>query len=218
MAPHVPVHAPPPGAAILDFGCGDGKLLDWLQPRGWQTYGIEPSAGVAFHRHMRLETPPQDARFDFVILHHVLEHVASPLELLRRLAGATREGGALFISVPRLDTLPQHRDFRYCINARTHPVSFSEACLTGLLARTGFAVTARLDAPELDQLLSDGKPLRLRLLATRTSRPLPLPPDPLGPAAVALATYSRTQKGLVPRLQAALPVRMRAALINWSRR
>jgi SAM-dependent methyltransferase len=216
MAPHVPVYSPPPGAAVLDFGCGDGKVLDWLQARGWQTFGIEPSASVAFHRHMRLDTPPQDARFDFVILHHVLEHLAAPLELLRQLAGATREGGVLFISVPRLDTLPQHRDFRYCINSRTHPVSFSEACLSGLLARTGFAVAARLDAPELDQQLSDGKPLRMRLVATRTPRPVPLPDAPLEAAAAALAAYRRT--GPVSRLQALLPVRMRAALINWSRR
>ena len=79
-------------------------------------------------------------------------------------------------------------------------------------------MAARLDAPELDRQLTDGKPLRLRLLATRTSSPVPLPPAPLGPAAVALATYGRTQASLVSRLQAALPVRMRAALINSSRR
>ena len=217
MAPHVPVYAPPQGAAVLDFGCGEGKLLDWLQARGWQTYGIEPSGAVAFHRHARLESPSQDGRFDFVILHHVLEHLAAPLEVLRKLAGATREGGRLFISVPRLDTLPQHGDFRYCINQRTHLVSFSETCLRGLLARVGFAVVARLDAPELDKVLTDGKPLRLRVVATRTSSPVALPRAPLEAGKAALARYARTHGGRW-RLEAALPVRLRAALLDRSRR
>jgi SAM-dependent methyltransferase len=217
LEPHVAVHAPPPGARALDFGCGDGKFLDRLQAWGWDTCGIEPSAGVAFLRHRRLESPPQDGSFDFVILHHVLEHLTDPLDLLRRLAGATREGGALFVSVPRLDTLPQHGDFRYCINGRTHPICLSEVCLRGLLARAGFATTARLDQRELDEALTDGRPLRLRLVALRTAAPVPLPADPLHSAVDALTRYALARVGLGARVQRALPVRLRAALMDRAR-
>lgn len=214
LAPFVPVHDPPPGAKVLDFGCGDGKFLNRLQERGWETYGIEPSTGVPFLRHRRLDIPPQDGSFDFVILHHVLEHVAEPLSLLRRLAGSLREGGVLFVSVPRLDTLGQHRDFRYCLNGRTHVVCFSARCLEGLLARAGCAVTASLDRPDLDAAQSDGKPLRLRLVATRTATPPPPPGAPLVPALNALRQYASASRGFVPWIAGCLPVRVRAALMD----
>ncbi len=138
LQPHVNVLSRPAGARALDVGCGDGKFLNGLQDLGWDTYGIEPSSSVAFLRHHRLESPPQDGSFDLVVLHHVLEHVIEPLALLRAVSATLRDGGGLFVSVPRLDTLAQHGDFRYCINGRNHPLAFSETCLRGLLARAGF--------------------------------------------------------------------------------
>lgn len=214
LAPYVPIHEPPNGATVLDFGCGDGKFLDRLQDRGWHTYGVEPSVDVAFLRHSRLDVLPQDGRFDFVLLHHVLEHVIDPLGLLRELAGATRLGGVLFVSVPWLDTLPQHRDFRYCINTRNHLLCFSETCLRGLLARAGFGTVARIESRALDEALTNGKPLRLRLIAERTATVPPLSARPLEPAIAALASYARTRGGFGMRM---LPVRVRAALIDRAR-
>jgi len=216
LAAHLPTQTPPPGSKVLDVGCGDGKLLDRLQALGWRTYGIEPSTTVAFLRHHGLDAPPQDGSFDFAILHHVLEHVTEPVDLLRQLARSLREGGVLFLSVPRLDTLPVHRDYRYCLNGRTHVVGFSETCLRGLLARAGLTLTARLD-DRLDVVLTDGKPLRLRLVATRTETPAPFFAAPLGPARRALRAYARTG-GLASRIRMLLPVRVRAALMNRAKK
>jgi len=216
LASHLPVTAPPEGSRVLDVGCGDGKLLDRLSALGWQTYGIEMSSTVAFLRHHRLDAPPEDGSFDLVILHHVLEHVTEPLGLLQQLARSLRDGGVLFISVPRLDKLPIHRDYRYCLNGRTHVVGFSETCLHGLLARAGLTLTARLD-DRLDVELTDGKPLRLRLVATRTAAPPQLPDAPLAPARRALHAYARTG-GPTSRMRVLLPVRVRAALMNRARK
>ena len=212
MNAYFPVLAPAPGSTVLDFGCGDGKFLDSLQACGWRTYGIEPSANRAFLRHQRLDSVPQDARFDLIIAHHVLEHMLRPLDVLQQLAAASREGGFLFVAVPRLDTLALHGDFRYCINGRAHLACFSETCLRGLLARAGFETVARLDEPGLDQVLTGGTPLRLRLLARRTAGGVRLPRAPLGAALRALAEYARVRSSRADRLRAILPVRVRAAL------
>ena len=217
IAPYAPVHAPSAGASVLDFGCGDGKMLDWLQRRGWETYGIEPSIDVAFIRHRRLSSPPQDQRFELIIVNHVLEHTGDPLGLLHQLAGALQDDGALFISVPRLDALPEHGDLRYCVNGKNHPLCFSETCLRGLLARAGLAVTARLDSQELDDAFTQGIPLRLRLLAARAADPPGLPDRPLNPAIRALALHARQQGGFRERARRLLPVRVRAALTAGSR-
>jgi 2-polyprenyl-3-methyl-5-hydroxy-6-metoxy-1,4-benzoquinol methylase len=217
LTPYIPVNTPPPGAKVLDFGCGDGKMLNRLQDAGWETYGIEPSTSVAFTRHRRLTEPPRDGPFDFVILHHVLEHVRDPLEILKQLGGATREGGRIFISLPGLDTLPLHGNFKYCLDGRKHLMCFSEACLTTLLARAGFATTATIRSKELDAALTDGQPLRLRLIATRTSSPAAPPLAPLDAAITALSQFARRRSPLAARARGILPVRMRAALLNRSR-
>jgi 2-polyprenyl-3-methyl-5-hydroxy-6-metoxy-1,4-benzoquinol methylase len=217
IAEYVPIYEPPPGASVLDFGCGDGKLLNVLMETGWRTYGIEPSSDVAFLRHTRLEHIPPAPQFDFVVLHHVLEHMPSPLELLRALAGAMKPGAALFISVPRLDTLPEHRDFRYCLNARTHPVSFSEACLRELLARAGLALEASLSTPALDRHLTDGVPLRMRVVARKSDSLPRRGVDPLRAAIDALRRY-RSAAGGRGWLDRMLPVRTQAFLRDREQR
>jgi SAM-dependent methyltransferase len=213
LAPYVPVHAPPAGARVIDFGCGEGKFLDRLQSAGWQTFGIEPSTSVPFQRHGRLDQPPQDASFDFAILHHVLEHVTHPLDILRQLAGAVREGGMLLVGVPALDTLPQHGDFKYCVDGRNHLMAYSRRCLTGLLARAGFVTVARLEGAHLDAL-TKGKPLRLRVVARRTGAPIALEPAPLTPAIEALNRFARERRGLAARVRAILPVRVQGAMLD----
>jgi SAM-dependent methyltransferase len=216
LEPYVSVRTPVPGSRVLDFGCGDGsKFLDRLQDWGWETFGIEPSTGVAFLRHHRLETPPQDGRFELAILSHVLEHVLNPLAVLQQMAGAVRDGGALFVSVPRLDTAAQHGDLRYCLDGRNHVACFSEACLTGLLARAGFVVARRVDG-QVDTVLTEGKPLRLRLVAIRTSSPPAVSSRPLDAAVQALRAYAAANGG-TRRLLKLLPVRMRAALLDRAR-
>jgi 2-polyprenyl-3-methyl-5-hydroxy-6-metoxy-1,4-benzoquinol methylase len=211
LAPHVPVYAPPSGAKVLDVGCGDGQFLDRFQEHGWKTYGIEPSMTIAFLRHIALEAPPQDQSFDLVLLRHVLEHLADPLNLLRRITGAVRPGGALFISVPRLDTLGEHRDLRYCLNSRTHIVAFSLTCLEGLLARAGFELTVCLCRPELDDALTEGKPLWLHALARRAVSPPVWRADPLKPALEALRRYHEREGRWHRYARSFVPVRLRAA-------
>lgn len=196
---------------VLDFGCGDGKFLNRMKARGWQTYGIEPSSDAAFHKHTRLTEIPGDGSFDFVVLNHVIEHLLDPLGMLRRLAAALRPGGILFVSTPRLDTLPQHRDIAYCLSGRRHVMSFSETCLRGLLGRAGLDTVARIDAPELDEAFTAGQPLRLRLLARRAAAPLPAPTRPLSAALRALAGYRSATQGWTDRVWGLMPVRFRAA-------
>lgn len=215
MAPYVPVDAPPAGSRVIDFGCGEGKLLNSLQDAGWETYGIEPSTDVAFLRHRRLDRPPADGGFDLAILHHVLEHVPRPLDVLHALGASLREGGMLFVSVPRLDTVAEHGDFRYCINGRQHLVSFTESCLRNLLARAGFEITTLLMTPAIDGALTNGTPLRLRLLARKTSSQPPQPPAPLNAAKQALTAYARQHLPLRARAIAVLPPRLRAGWIQW---
>jgi len=132
------IEAPPPGGAVLDFGCGHGEFLNVLQDFGWITYGIEPAEKGAFERHHELQAIPESPDFDLAIAHHVLEHVSDPLRILRLLHGCLKPQGLLLLSVPRLDTLPEHGDSYYCINDRAHILSYTRDAMATLLGMAGF--------------------------------------------------------------------------------
>ena len=87
------LEAVPPGARVLDIGCGDGRLASALTTRGCRVVGIDavpPPPDVrleSFHRHDLDELPlPVDvADFDVVLLLDVVEHLKSPEEFLAEL-------------------------------------------------------------------------------------------------------------------------------------
>jgi SAM-dependent methyltransferase len=182
------VTRPPAGARVLDFGCGSGRLLDALQDCGWETWAVEPSSDEAFRRHRRLDTMPGSPTFDLIVCYHVLEHVTSPLALLHEFARAARPGGYLLVHVPRLDTLPTHRDYKYVINGRAHVTAYTWACLRGLLARAGWEPVA----PPPDRVAKGrGRQTvsRLRVIARRVDRVLALPASPADEARTAVRRY-----------------------------
>lgn len=208
------VTRPPRGARALDFGCGNGKFLDVLQACGWETSGIEPATTAAFPRHAQLTAVPASPEFDLIVVHHVLEHLFDPLTILRQLAQAAKPGALLLLAGPRLDTLPLHRDYRYVIS-RVHVTAYTVACVTQLLARSGWAVVA----PPSDQIrIAGGRTTsaRLRLLARRDLHVPPGPPRPLDAARAALYGYFDV---LGERsLRSVGAVRCSAALIELRRR
>jgi SAM-dependent methyltransferase len=182
---------PPPGARVFDFGCGSGTWLNSFQDHGWDTTGLEPCSNEAFVRHKRLTAIPTDAEFDLVIAYHVLEHLPRPLETLRELARALRPGGHCLVSVPRLDRLAIHGDFKYCLHRRNHIVAFTETCMRGLVARAGMGVIAPLH--ELDERFSKGEPIRMRLLAKKGA-PAEIDPDPAAALRPVIEAYVRLRQ------------------------
>jgi SAM-dependent methyltransferase len=181
-------------ASVLDFGCGSGDLLDLLQDDGWTTWGIEPAVDDAFRRHRRLTSIPDEPGFDLIIANHVLEHVTDPIGLLRQFARASRPGRFLLLGVPRFDTLPVHRDYKYVINGRAHVTAYTWACMQGLLARTGWSPVGPPPAgASADSRKASG---RMRVLARRVEGTLPLPDSPAAEARTAMRAY---QHGLSHR-------------------
>jgi SAM-dependent methyltransferase len=109
----------PPGARILDAGCGSGRTLDELARYG-RASGVDISEDAVAtaksrgHRDVRLgaieELPFRDGRFDLVTCLDVVEHTPDDRRTLRELRRVTRPGGLLLVTVPAYQSLWSSHD------------------------------------------------------------------------------------------------------------
>lgn len=101
----------PPGALVLDLGCGPGRDTALLREQGYRVIGMDLSMGMLGEALRRAgpgfacadmrRIPVPDARFDGVwlnaaLLHLPREDVSHTLRDVRR---AARAGGVLFVAV-----------------------------------------------------------------------------------------------------------------------
>lgn len=200
---------PPAGASVLDVGCGLGGMLDSLSDAGWSTFGIDPATKVAFARHQEVAAIPDSPTFDLAILHHVLEHITEPLDLLRQLARAIKPGGYLLISQPNLDDVAEHGELKYCIRSTVHILAYSASCSAWLAAEAGFRVisSAAVGAPGSR---------RRATLVVRDEGPIARPERPLDGARAALRRYYAAHPAAEAPLRGA-PARLRAAYRDLER-
>lgn len=140
----------PRGSRILDLGAGDGRLAAAFARRGCAVTAVEPfraagaADGVPGVTVLRssietLELP--SGSFDAAVLWHVLEHLADPAAILRRVHDWLAEDGRLFVAVPNLASwqarLGGARWFH--LDPARHLLHLTPDGLDALLARSGFA-------------------------------------------------------------------------------
>lgn len=133
-----------PDIELLDFGCGDGALLNALG--GGNGVEVNPHARAAAQaRGYRIEDTIDayaDNSMDLIVSNHCLEHVEDPLSIIREMRRVIRNDGLIAIVVPC------HRvDIAYRENDRDfHLFSWSAANLGNMVKLAGFDV---VEAKEL---------------------------------------------------------------------
>ena len=136
------------GNRMLDIGCGSGRLLARHRDLGWRVSGIEPNARAARAcREQGIDVQEADlfevglpaAHFDVILLHHVIEHVASPVRALRRVRSALAPGGFVVVVTPNLRSLGfrSYASCWYAIDAPRHLRLFDARTLKALARRAG---------------------------------------------------------------------------------
>jgi SAM-dependent methyltransferase len=103
--------------SFLDIGCGDGRYLDLFARRGIpkeRIYGLDLSEEQArrlrqrgyrvYQRRVEDCSEIPAASIDLATMFHVIEHVADPARVVRRIAEWLSPGGALVVETPNLDS------------------------------------------------------------------------------------------------------------------
>lgn len=135
----------------LEVGCGAGWMLRGLRDHGWQVYGNERTvtdARVAVLANQipvfvgELDALSTRKGFDLLILFQALEHLRSPLAMLRRGATLLAPDGVMVMAVPNLASW-QARLFGaswFHLDVPRHLHHFSPATLASACERAGLRV------------------------------------------------------------------------------
>lgn len=103
----------PPGR-VLDIGCAAGYFLDEARRAGWDARGLDASPYASTYAGSRLKLNvvtggfldvDLDDGFDLITLFNVLEHMADPVNVERRLYDLVRPGGFVAIETWDCDSL-----------------------------------------------------------------------------------------------------------------
>jgi 2-polyprenyl-3-methyl-5-hydroxy-6-metoxy-1,4-benzoquinol methylase len=146
----------PPGARILDLGCGNGAFMATASAAGYQVRGLDSSqAAVDLCRARGLDASRGDFMddsvaklyqgVDLVTLWDVIEHLDAPEAFVRQVARTVRPGGWIFIKTPAIRGLTLEvtrlapRAAGALIAAPSHLQYFRQTSLTALLLRSGFS-------------------------------------------------------------------------------
>ncbi len=132
---------------LLDYGCGAGHFASWMSQSGFEVVGLEPfSLGAPREQsNLTLRREPLETakltlgKFDVITLWHVLEHIHSPVEVLKTLKGLLNPGGVIIVSVPNFDSL-QSKVFTggwFHLDAPRHFLHFEPRTLDECLNRSG---------------------------------------------------------------------------------
>ena len=98
-----------PGSTVLDIGCGEGLLLEYLtKTRGISGCGVDiaPEAvRLAGARGVKVEVADilhweVEQEYDYIILSEILEHLANPEEVIAKVRHRFRK--ALLVSIPNI--------------------------------------------------------------------------------------------------------------------
>ncbi len=131
---------------VFDIGCGAGGTLLPFKRKGWLAFGCD--LGEDYLRRGREEgltlehgeaiSLSQYGPADVVVLSHVLEHFAHPLESINEISKLVTEDGYLYVEVPGIFKIHStYGDFLLFLQ-NAHLYHFTLNTLSSLMARAGF--------------------------------------------------------------------------------
>ena len=136
-------------ASHLDFGCGRGALVSYVNSTGLKSIGCELDKEIVSKLQSKninvMETDEvlkSNLTFDVITLIEVIEHVSNPKETLEALARKMNPGGILLITTPNFNSLNRRilRGNWQIFSFPEHLNLFQKTTMKRLLLDCGFTI------------------------------------------------------------------------------
>jgi SAM-dependent methyltransferase len=100
---------------LLDVGAGKGDFVYVAKKNGYDSVGVEPSPKFSefaantykvavYQGFLAEQVELENQKFDLITMHHVLEHIDKPKEILQQLPNYLNKNGIVYIEVPNTDS------------------------------------------------------------------------------------------------------------------
>jgi 2-polyprenyl-3-methyl-5-hydroxy-6-metoxy-1,4-benzoquinol methylase len=150
LRPLEQITGPAEGRKLLDVGCYIGVFLEIAARHGWEAWGIEPSQWAAeqarrnglnvIHGTLATAELPQ-ASFDVVTLWDVIEHLADPVDEIKRIHRLLKPGGLIVIHTMDIDSLfSRLMGPKWPWLMEMHIYYFSQRTMATMLSKANFHV------------------------------------------------------------------------------
>jgi len=128
-----------PKSHVLDYGGGDGRLMQDLVSAGHRCFTLdwtERAVKGVERLGATLDDLPSNARFHAIVASHVVEHIAEPRIVLSHLREHLASDGVLYVEVP----LEIWRRVPHMTEPVTHVNFFVPESLQALLGYAGYSI------------------------------------------------------------------------------
>lgn len=146
---------------VLDIGSATGHFLKIAKDDGWRTFGVEVSKSAAdfainnyalniFNGYLS-EASFQKEYFDVITLHHVLEHIPSPIDFLKNeVIPLLKKNGLLVIEVPNFASIHSavNKERWIDLRPRQHLYHFTPRSLQKTIDLSGLKLLKLKTSPE----------------------------------------------------------------------
>jgi len=133
---------------MLDYGCGNGLFIKYLQGCGFANcHGYDPYGGNDN------DATLQQGPFDDILLQDVLEHVEDPSGLLHEMNNMLAPGGHIFVGTPNAESLDLTRpeEFLNEVHVPYHLHIYSRKVVEDMGRRQGWTPVGFFDRPYHDR-------------------------------------------------------------------
>jgi 2-polyprenyl-3-methyl-5-hydroxy-6-metoxy-1,4-benzoquinol methylase len=159
---------------LLDYGCGNGDFIEYLSNKSFKVTGIEKSLSsqkICRSKGLNVFSSVKllgEAKFDVIMLWHVLEHVINPPKCIRTLSNFLTNDGSLIVAAPNIQSVDSQvfKEEWAGLDVPRHLWHFTPKGLIGLLIKENFVLYKKYP------LLLDAYYVSL-LSAKRKKMPLP---------------------------------------------
>lgn len=134
------------GKQLLDYGCGTGSFLGYMNNKGYSCAGVEINEGARAKAGAYGEVHPSidkiTGTYDVITMWHVLEHVYDLQGLLGAFKNRLKDQGTLVVAVPNPES-PDARiygDYWAAWDIPIHVHHFSKSSMKRLMKENGFSL------------------------------------------------------------------------------